>query len=345
MARRRRGPPRSPLGIWLFVGLPILVIAAGLLLFNPNSLKPRIEAAATRALGRPLTLNGPIHIALSLVPALEAADLRLANPPGFSRPEMATLGRARAELALWPLLRGRIEVARLVLVNPDVLLETNAQGQVNWRLGRSAETTDDSVPPASASTGPSTGASADTPKFGVHSLRIEGGRIAWLNVKDAVSRVADIGRLDMTETSAPESGLSTTASLTTAGHAVTMTAELGTLAQFMSASDARPWPLQVVLRTEGMRLAAAGKVAHPLEGQGYALALDASAPELAPAAALFGVALPALKDVSATARVSDPDGVAVLGQLAVHAGPSELMLGWRHVVLDRLEASTPAHCR
>ncbi len=340
MARRRRGTPRSSLVIWLLLGLPIVAIAAVVLLFDPNSLKPRISAAVERALGRTLEMRGPIHIALSLMPALDAEDIHLGNPTGFSRPDLATLGHARAELALGPLLRGRIEIARLVVTNPDVMLETNAQGQVNWRLAKpEAPASGSAAAAAAAAAAP---AVPELSRFGVHSLRIVGGRLAWLDARDGVSRVADISRLDMTETESPEPGLSATAAMTVAGHAVTMTAELGTLSQLMAADDATPWPLQVVLRTEGTRLAASGKVAHPLEGRGYALTLDASAPELGAAGALFGVALPALKDVSATARVSDASGAPVLGQLAAHAGPSALMLGWRHLTLDRLEVSTPA---
>jgi AsmA protein len=320
----------------LLLGLPIVAIAAVVLLFDPNSLKPRITAAAEQALGRDLVLRGPIHIALSLAPALDAEDIHLANPPGFSRPDFATLGHVRAELALWPLLRGRVEIARLVLVDPDVMLETDTQGQVNWRLGRPA------VAAAGTPAAPSAAGTPEAARFGVHSLRIEGGRLAWLDARAGVSRMAEISRLDMIETTAPEPGLSATAAMTASGHAVTMTAELGTLSQLMAADESAPWPMQVVLRTEGTRLAASGKVAHPLQGRGYALTLEASAAELGTAASLFGMALPALKDVSATARVSDASGAPVLGQLAAHAGPSALMLGWRHLVLDRLEVSTPA---
>ena len=52
----------------------------------------------------------------------------LANPPGFSRPAMATLERLDVKLALIPLLSRQIEIDQLVLVKPDIMLETNAQG-------------------------------------------------------------------------------------------------------------------------------------------------------------------------------------------------------------------------
>ena len=57
-----------------------------------------------------------------------------ANPPGFSRPQMATLEQLDLKLALIPLLSHRVEIDRLVLVKPDIMLETDAQGRPNWQF-------------------------------------------------------------------------------------------------------------------------------------------------------------------------------------------------------------------
>lgn len=346
MVRRRRGIPRSFPLIWLVLAVPLLALAVAYALFDPNSLKPRIESAASQALGRAVVLRGGLHLALSPTPTLEADDIGLENPPGFSRPAFATLGQAQAQLALWPLLQGRIEIARLVLVRPDVRLETNAQGQVNWRLGPAAAPVSSGAPSPSPSPSPAPAAAAAArgaaPRFDVRSLRITDGRLAWADAAAGVTRTATIDRLDMTESQAPDPGMSATAALQVAGHAVTVTAELGTLAQLMTARDGTPWPVQVVLRTEGARFAAAGSIAHPLDGRGYALTLDASAPDLGTLGALLGTTLPALRDVSATAKLSESSGAPELTQLAAHAGPSTLVLAGRHVALDRLELATPS---
>ncbi|MFC7539484.1 hypothetical protein ACFQU2_08465 [Siccirubricoccus deserti] len=58
--------------------------------------------------------------------------MALANMPSGSRPEMLRMRRAEVELALLPLLSRRVEVRRLVLVAPDLLLETDKAGQPNW---------------------------------------------------------------------------------------------------------------------------------------------------------------------------------------------------------------------
>ena len=57
-----------------------------------------------QATGRDLTLKGRIRLGLSLQPTLTVEDVAFANPPGFSRPQMATLERLDLKLALIPLL-------------------------------------------------------------------------------------------------------------------------------------------------------------------------------------------------------------------------------------------------
>ena len=102
--------------------------------FDPNSLKPRIIEAVKRATGRDLILNGKISLEFSLRPTIRVDDVAFANPPGFSRPQMATLQSLELELGLLPLLSSRIEIDRLLLIHPDIQLETTAAGQSNWQM-------------------------------------------------------------------------------------------------------------------------------------------------------------------------------------------------------------------
>ena len=51
---------------------------------------------------------------------------------------MARLKGLQAELKIWPLLRGSVEVDRFVLVEPEFHLEVDAAGRPNWALGAPA---------------------------------------------------------------------------------------------------------------------------------------------------------------------------------------------------------------
>ena len=125
--------------VLIIVAVIILVPLAGVavfaLTFDPDSAKPRIEQAVKQATGRDLALNGRLGLKWSLWPTLEARDVALANVAGGSRPQMITLDRLEAQVALLPLLSRRVEIDRLMLVRPDILLETDAQGR---RIGGSA---------------------------------------------------------------------------------------------------------------------------------------------------------------------------------------------------------------
>lgn len=47
---------------------------------------------------------------------------------------MAIVKRIEAEVGLLPLLTGTVEVRRLVLVEPDILLELDEKGVPNWQF-------------------------------------------------------------------------------------------------------------------------------------------------------------------------------------------------------------------
>ena len=123
----------------LILVLVIVLIAVPLILggmiwyaVDTGAAKTSAEAAVERDTGHTLRIAGPVHIAPSLVPTLSASDVTLLNPPGFSRPDLAHARQVEAQVALLPLLHGRIEVRRLRILGLDAKLEVNAAGRGNW---------------------------------------------------------------------------------------------------------------------------------------------------------------------------------------------------------------------
>ena len=49
---------------------------------------------------------------------------------------MARARSVHVDIDPWPLLRGRLDVTRIALDKPELLLERNARGQANWRFDR-----------------------------------------------------------------------------------------------------------------------------------------------------------------------------------------------------------------
>ncbi len=118
--------------------VPLILVLLPLLalhwVLDPAALKLRASEAVRRDTGRELTIAGPLTLAWTPLPHIRAEDLRLANPPGLSRPDMATARAIEAGVALWPLLSGDIRLTGVTVLNPDVQLEGDAAGQPNWRF-------------------------------------------------------------------------------------------------------------------------------------------------------------------------------------------------------------------
>jgi uncharacterized protein involved in outer membrane biogenesis len=112
-----------------------LLAAASLLVLRTldfNRFKPRIIQAVREATGFELEMQGNIEFALGLTPRLVIHDVAIRNAPWGSRPNMVTMSRCEASVALLRLIRGNLEIDRLIFVEPDVLLETDASGALNF---------------------------------------------------------------------------------------------------------------------------------------------------------------------------------------------------------------------
>jgi uncharacterized protein involved in outer membrane biogenesis len=97
------------------LALPFVPLGAVIAVVDPDDYKSDIAAAVEKATGRALSLSGPLRVSRSLWPTIEIDDVKLANLPGGSRPDMARAERIEARLSLLSLLRRRIEVTSLTL--------------------------------------------------------------------------------------------------------------------------------------------------------------------------------------------------------------------------------------
>lgn len=123
------------LGISLGAVVGVLVLAAVLFVaFFPKELAAReAERRIEEATGRDLQLGGKIDI--SFFPALgfSVEQAQLSNPQGFEsdKPFLAAK-RIVFAVAVMPLLRGDIEVRRLILDGAEINLAAKRDGSANW---------------------------------------------------------------------------------------------------------------------------------------------------------------------------------------------------------------------
>jgi AsmA protein len=325
---RRTLPRLLRISLLSLAGLVALVIIGGVVValsFDPDSLKPRIIAAVKQSTGRDLTLQGRIRLGLSLQPTLTVQGVAFANPAGFSRPQMATLEQLDLKLALIPLLSHRVEIDRLVLVKPDIILETDAQGRPNWQF------TPASNPPASPSAATATngqdanGQDGAATNISVADVRIENGTVTWRDDRAGRSAVLGVASLRASAPS-PDANLELSMSANYNGTPLTLAGEFGPLTQLRDRQASAAWPVRARLEAVGARLTVDGTVAQPVEGHGYRMTLSANVSDMAALAPFMpGTKLPPLRDLSFAAQVADTGGaLPELSGLTLHVGQSDL---------------------
>jgi uncharacterized protein involved in outer membrane biogenesis len=114
----------------LLVGTPVLYLSA----LDVNQFRGLLASEVERLTGRRLSIDGALELEVSLTPEVRATDVRLANPAWASGPDLISVERIDARVALLALLRGTVEIRRLAIVRPVLTLETDADGRRNWML-------------------------------------------------------------------------------------------------------------------------------------------------------------------------------------------------------------------
>ena len=124
----------------LVVVAPLAVLASADAVLQMPAVRGRVAAAVERAAGHRTNLAEGAALSVAglwrLHPVVEATGVEVLNPPGFSRPALATVRRVSAAVALWPLLERRAEVSDIKLDGVDALLERDSAGRGNWERAR-----------------------------------------------------------------------------------------------------------------------------------------------------------------------------------------------------------------
>ena len=301
---------------WIFIGLATLVVAvvvAGFAILSSldfEEYRGTIQDLAKEATGRDLVLAGPIDVRISLTPAITVEDVTFGNAPWGSRPELMTLKRFEIESSLVPLLSGRVEVQRLVLVEPDVLVETNAEGESNLAF----ETTAGAVEPDDQKS-----EQVFDLALSVNKIAVEGGRMTY---RDGASGAQHVIALDSVEVLAD--GPATPIGLAAAGsyNEVAFSAD-GTLGSFEQLQTG-PFPFEITAQAAGAEVGLEGSVASPTTGQGIALSVSAKGAQIGDLGALAGASVPALGAYDVAMKLAQEGEALRLDDIAVKLGESDI---------------------
>jgi uncharacterized protein involved in outer membrane biogenesis len=307
------------------LGTVVLLLAAAVayvMSIDFDSYRPLLAERVKAATGRDFAIAGRLDLALSLTPSLTVSDVRFANPPGFSRPNMATIAKLEAQIALWPLLSRRVEIQRFTLSGADILVETNSQGRGNWIFDGG------NAPAAPAS---EAGRSLN---LAVGAVTIRDSTIAYRDVRGGAEQRLVLAAATLR---ASADGRTMDVALKGAADAIAfdIAGQTGGLAALLD--GATPFPVKLRATVDKLTATVNGTIAQPRAGKGIALDVTFAADRLADLAALAGATLPASGPFKLAGHLSDGDGRFAIDRLDGHLGASDLQ--------GRIETTTGARPR
>jgi AsmA protein len=111
-----------------FVGLLILVAVALLVFVDANAYKPRLEAAASGALGMEVRVGG--RMGIGFFPGLHVTlqDLRIRN----RGTDLASAKQASLGIDLLPMLYQEVRIGKIALKRPRISIERDSDGKFNF---------------------------------------------------------------------------------------------------------------------------------------------------------------------------------------------------------------------
>ena len=239
----------------IVVGVVVLLLAAAAIIVSTMDLRTLLsplEAQIEQATGREVTLGSQVKLDLSLTPTLELTDFAMGNAAWGSAKEMVRAKRVEAKVALLPLLSRRVDLVRFTLVEPSILLETDAQGRGNWAFGD-----------ASPASGPSDPVTDGAAAFALGEFAIERGVVRW---RDGRSGEVTPIRIELLHVRArdPQKPIVAQFKGAVRDTPVSLEGSFGTLAALRA--QQWPWPVSVKGEVAGRKAEVSTKVRPTADG-------------------------------------------------------------------------------
>jgi AsmA family protein len=259
--------PRTPrLAAW--IGIPVVLIGLVAIFWRWDWFIPIVEARASAAIGRPVTIEH-LHVSLGRVVEITADGVSVANPPDWDSndPPFTTIHSLTIQADAWGYLHGNGLVLPMIGIDgPAILLAETAKGAANFRL--------------------STASGSSGPPIKIGDLQITNGNahIVIPNLKaDFNTRIETQGQGDAAKIVVEAEG-------TYAAQPITGRLVGGALLTLRDKKS--PWPVDLNLANGPSRVALDGTIDDPTAFQGANLKLRFSGPDLSLLEHLVGFPIP-----------------------------------------------------
>jgi uncharacterized protein involved in outer membrane biogenesis len=120
---------------FLIILFAILAVAITLPFFvSIENLKAPIIASVKKITGRELAINGKLSLSLLPQPRVIVGDIKFGSINGTKSPYLLEAEEISANIALLPLLSGKVEISNLRIAKPQINLEILPDGKANWDI-------------------------------------------------------------------------------------------------------------------------------------------------------------------------------------------------------------------
>ena len=234
------------------------------------------EELLSAAFGREVQL-GSLDINPGWTTTVRVTDMTVTNADWAKADKFLTLDEGEVAVKIWPLITGRTEIPRIMLREPHISLEKNAEGRVNWNLGPGGDVAEEVAEPDERS---------EFPEIGQFS--IEDGRLGY---RDEQRRIDLDGRV-VTGKADVDGGGSVDLNLngTLEGRPLELDFTGGSF--LVLRNTEMPYPLDLDLRFGNTRVRAKGTMTDLVQLAGINIDLAVVGPTLADVFPIFQIPLP-----------------------------------------------------
>jgi hypothetical protein len=281
--------------IKILIVLVLLVFAAivGIIFTTDiNQYKGQIIQIVKDNTGRDFNISGDLKLAPSLIPTIAIEGVSLGNASWAKEKNMLSVSKFEAQIALMPLLKKNIQIVRLILIEPNIHLETNKKGEGNWvfasATAKKEKTTEKSD-------------SAALPALAVNEIRIENANISYKDGKTGKTTELLIEEITVHSSSFSDPmSLFVKASMNQSP--LKIDGILGSINNLLANKD---YPINLNIGVAGTKLSIDGKIGQPMSAKGIDLLASLNINKLSDLNKIAGSELPDVGPIVFNGKLSD----------------------------------------
>lgn len=178
----------------------VLLIVVATQLISTQDIVNQVTSKVKQTTGRTLTVNGEQSLRAFPSLSITLSDVHFSNAQGGSKQDMASISELLIHIPWLSVFSGELTVDKFVINNPNILLEKNADGSVNWQFSSltnkentKASEVDTSDAKAPAKTSNNDGSLVLPQAFDISlgQVEVNGGKLTFIDHQSEETKIID----------------------------------------------------------------------------------------------------------------------------------------------------------